>query len=131
MMYNAKYKDLADLEQAIQKYMTNETEPTPRHFRAVGLNISKHLVSTWQNTKPEFYASIKEAEDYILAMMEQKMAYGGKNFYNLFIIMRAYDRQLYSDSIAEAAIGNGDVTINFDLAAIKKKAKNAKTKPKS
>lgn len=41
---------------------------------------------------------MKTAEDLILAAMEQKFAYGGKEFYNIAFILRAYDRELYNEN---------------------------------
>lgn len=83
------------LKELIKTYLENEKEPTPRHFRAIGLKLSKQDVSNLKTRNKEQWDLIKSAEDLILAQLEKKFTYGGKEYYNCWLTLRAYDKEQY------------------------------------
>ena len=105
------YGNITELEKAITKYLKEQKKPTPRHFRAIGLGISKSCLSNWKHdkTRVEHLNLIKDTEDYIMAMLEQKFTFGGKEAFNISYTLRAYDNARYNPNY-ENRIDNDTIT---------------------
>lgn len=93
------YASLQDLEMKSQEYFKTYKQRTPRHYR-VFLGVSKHLLSTWQNTQPSYFNHIKTMEDLILADIEKAVVYGtAKNIIGKMFVLKAYDHYQYAPEL--------------------------------
>ena len=90
------YENIKELEIAIKTYLEEEDEPTPAHFRAIGLGITKYNISTWKKTNKPYYNLIKEAEEIIEGKLERLFTYGGKKYFNISYTLRAYNNKRYN-----------------------------------
>lgn len=71
----SKYNSIEELKAKADLYFNKHTLVSPREFR-LWLGVSKHLLSTWKKTKPDYFNLIKTYEDYILAKVEAYAIYG-------------------------------------------------------
>lgn len=114
-MSKALFKDEQELKAAIKNYMTNNDFHSPRHLRT-SIGVSKHILSTWKKTKPEFFNLIKQAQDVILAELELlliKNAYTKSkehkfNPVGIIFTMRAYDKETYIPEARQEEIEQKD-----------------------
>lgn len=70
-----KYENIDELIKAANAYITTNTIVAVRSFR-ISLGVSKHLLSTWKRSEPDYFNLIKTYEDAILAKIEEYAIYG-------------------------------------------------------
>lgn len=84
------------------KYIQEQKCPTPRHFRSFCLFCTKQDIQYLKEKKPTLYKVIKDAEDQIMAKIEQKIVWNTENkepMAGLIFILRSYDPDQYAQDI--------------------------------
>lgn len=90
------------LKQKCQEYLASCKTPTPRHFRAFYLKITKNDLYYLKIHKPNLYQVIIDCQDLILAILEMKLLWdekSSKRDVGTMFILRSYDNDQYAPDI--------------------------------
>jgi hypothetical protein len=123
----ALYNSPAELNAKIEAYFKANQELTPRSFR-IYLGLSKQMINKYKKEQPAMYELVHNAEDFILAQLEQKLIYNPdlskSQRTGIIFILRAYDRFQYIPELINhniAAIEDKKAIINIDFKQPTKK----------
>lgn len=128
------YESKQALQDKCEEYFNKTNLVAPRSFR-VYIGVSKHMLSTWKKTNPEYFNLIKSYEEKILAFVEEIAIYGAVhptinsiptkttdtmsetkfNQIGAMFILKAYDNELYNKAPAADQIEDKAAPIKIDF----------------
>lgn len=81
---------------------------SPRYFR-IYIGVSKHMLSTWKRTQPEYFNLIKKYEDILLGLLENKIIKASlekekRNVVGAMFVLKAYDNDLYNQPAPQLTV---------------------------